>query len=364
MSYFRIPFLATLMLLVLVSVPVSAEAASSKTSCTLTVTTPRGDTTFDKDEDVYVLKGEAVTVAWESKNATKATDSDGDTIDTEDSVTLSPTKDTTLEYRFTGKGRRAECEVTLKVVEASFDAATLSTSTTKPTISGEVEGLKSVWFEVENEDGKRVFKSKTLKPRKGEWSAKLSKPLAEGVYNITLFGDKKAELNVLATSTLEILEKGSTSSQSSSGKKVGTLSVSALPLLSGGNAGPGASVPIAYIRVANGGSVATSIEGFTLKQNGSASTDAVVGFSTSDDKGGSRSTTSGAGLFKNGSAYVPLPGVIEPGQTRIFTIKALLAANSASYTGQALMLDVSGVNANASVPSAFPIRGTTWTLTY
>lgn len=337
-------------------------AASSKVSCELTVTTPHDEVSFDKEEEVLVQKGDEVTIAWEGKNATDAVDGDKDEIDLEDSITVSPDEDITYEYRFTNKSRKADCAVSLKVVDVSFDEDTLETDNNKPTISGEAEGTKTVRLEIMNDDGKRVFKSKNVRVKRGEWDARVTKSLKDGAYDVTLFGEKGAEIDAIATSTL-VVGEGSSSAGTASSKMGGTLSVSALPLLMGGSAGPNASVPVAYIKVSNSGSSASSIEGFTLKQNGSASTDAIASFSTNDDKGGSRATVSTSGRFKNGSAYVPLSAVIAPGQIRIFTIKAGLSSSSNAYAGKSLMLDVTGVTTGAKVPSAFPIRGTTWMLT-
>jgi len=141
----------------------------------------------------------------------------------------------------------------------------------------------------------------------------------------------------------------------------GTLSVSQLPLLAGGSAAPGASVPVAYIKVSNPGTAATSLAGFSLKQSGSAPTDVITSFATNDDKGGSRATAKAE--FEGKEAFVPLQATVAPGQTRIFTIKAQLASGSGASAGKQLMLDVASVDTGASARGAFPIRGTTWTLT-
>ena len=362
MSHTRTLALGVLAIAALAFIPSTTLAASSKVSCELTVTTPYDEVSFDRDEEVLVQKGDEVTIAWEGKNATDAEDGDEDEIDLEDSITVTPDEDVTYEYRFTNKSRKADCAVSLKVVDVSFDEDTLATDSNKPTVSGEAEGTKTVRLEVMDDDGKRVFKSKNERVKRGEWDVRVKKSLKDGTYDVRLFGQKGAEIDLIATSTL-VIGEGSTRPDTSSTKMGGTLSVSMVPLLMGGTAAPGAAVPVAYIKVENTGSSASSIDGFTLKQNGSASTGAIANVQTNDDKGGSRYTTSGAGLFKNGSVYVPLPSVIAPGQIRIYTIKAGMSAASGSYAGQTLMLDVTGVTTGAKVPSAFPIRGTTFTLT-
>lgn len=355
--------LGILALATLALTPSITLAASSRVSCELTVTTPYDEVSFDRDEEVLVQKGDEVTIAWESENATEAEDGDRDEIDLEDSMTISPSEDRTYEFRFSGRGRAATCVVELTVVDASFDNETLQSDSSKPTLSGEVEGTRTVRLEIVDEDNRRVFKSRNTRVRRDAWDVRVTRSLDDGVYTAMLFGDRRAELGLIATSTLVIGESNSSAGTAST-KMGGTLSVSDIPLLMGGSARPGNSVPVAYIKVENTGSSASSIEGFTLKQNGTASTDAVVNVSTNDDKGGSRYTTTGAGLFKGDSVYVPLPNVIAPGQIRIYTIKVGLSASSGMYAGQSLMFDVTGVTTGAKTPNVFPLRGTTWMLTY
>ena len=362
MTYTPLKTLSIFAVMALAFIPFSASAASSKVSCELTVTTSFDEASFDGTEEVLVQKGDEVTIAWKGMRATKAIDQDNDEVDLEDSITVTPDEDETYSFRFTSNSRKADCAVELVVIDASIDEDTLQTNDAKPTISGEAIGAKSVRLLITDENGKKAFKSKTIRTKRGEWNARVTKSLKDGSYDVTLFGNGNAEINSIATGTL-IVGEGSTSASNSSTKKGGTLSISSIPLLSGGSAAAGASVPVAYIKVANPGKDAASIDGFTLKQNGSASTDSIVSFLTNDDKSGSRYTTSGTGLFKNGSTFVGLPATIPPGQFRIFTIKANLNTSSGMSAGQTLMLDVTSVTSGAALGGSFPIRGTTWTLT-
>ncbi|MES2931207.1 MAG: hypothetical protein V4682_00730 [Patescibacteria group bacterium] len=362
MTHTPLKTLSIFAVMALAFVPFGASAASSKVSCELTVETSFGEVSFDGSEEVLVQKDDEVTISWEGKNATKVVDGDKDEVDLEDSITVTPDEDETFSYTFTDRTKKATCSVDLVVIDSSIDEDTLATDSAKPTISGEATGAKSVRLEIADEKGKTVFKSKTIRTKRGDWSVRVTKTLKDGSYDVTLFGDKGAEINIIATGTLVVGEGSSTGNSAS--KKGGQLSVSALPLLSGGNAATGASVPVAYIKVSNPSNETAYIDGFTLKQNGSASTDSVVSFLTNDDKSGSRYTTAGTNLFKNGSAFVGLPATVAPGQVRIFTIKANLAANSNAYAGQTLMLDVASITSGAKLGGTFPIRGTTWTLTY
>lgn len=348
-----IPLLALALL-----IPGGAFAAT-KASCTLTVYTPRGEVSFSKKGDVLVKVGEQVTIAWASKNATRALDREGDPIAVQGSERVIPEKIATYTYKFYRGSKRVECAARLVVATASIDPASLSTDQAKPTLKGDALGTKTVRIAVEDNEGDRVYTSKDIKVKKGKWSAKSTKSLDPGTYEVTIFGAKDLKLNAIATTTLTVFTKGSATG--------GSLSVSPIPLLMGGNAAPGTVVPVAYIKVSNTGKTATSIQGFTLVQNGTAPTDVVIGFTTNDDKGGSRTTiggTEGSKQFRNGVANVPLAATIEAGQFRIFTIKAILSRASGSSAGKNLKLDVSGVDTKASVRGAFPIRGTTLTLTY
>lgn len=163
----------------------------------------------------------------------------------------------------------------------------------------------------------------------------------------------------------QISELQAAQARTSSGTS--TLFVESVPLLSGGIARAGTSVPVSYLYLRNTGKDYTTLTGFWVTQNGSASTKAVIGFTSVDDKeiahgatGGSEGTTP----FKNGSAFVPMDIVFTPGQERLFTIKAILTSDVSSYAGTQLKIDVTGVESNAQESGVFPIRGTTWTIGY
>lgn len=247
--------------------------------------------------------------------------------------------------------------------DASFEEdAYTSTHKSRLTLSGDAEDVRAVRVLIENEDGKRVFRSKEVRVKNDEWKIRVTKKLKEGDYTLSLLAPKSMDYEVLATSTLSVTDKKSTKSETKATGKGGAVYMSKLALLTGGTGTAGASVPVAYIKVGNASKTATTLEGFTLTQNGSASTAAVVGFSTNDDKGGSRATIDAKNLFKNGSVFVPLTAILAPGEVRIYTIKALLNGSLGSNSGKSLMLDVTGADTNGSVTTKFPIKGTTWNL--
>lgn len=178
---------------------------------------------------------------------------------------------------------------------------------------------------------------------------------------------REGRRSVTCSASLTLAGTSSGSSAGGSNSSGGSVSVSAIPLLSEGVAALGASVPVSYIKVYNPSTEPAVVNGFTLTQNGSADADVVIGFSTNDDKGGSRATIGGTEdtkLFKNGEAFVPLKASIGPGKFSIFTIKAQLSSVASGNTGKSLVLDVASIDTTASIQGTFPIRGTTWTLNF
>jgi Flp pilus assembly protein TadG len=254
--------------------------------------------------------------------------------------------------------------VTVKAkAAATIDAASLATAKAKPSLTGDATDVKTLRVVIENSAGKRLFKSKALKVRNDHWKVTSSKKLADGTYKVTVYDAKDKKQATLASGTLTVGVKGATSTSGT--KSNGLIGVDALPLLSGGAASMGTSIPVAYLKVQNTSGSSVNLEGFTLKQNGSASGDSVIGFSTSDDKGGSRATiggSEGAKQFKAGLAFVPLKATIETGTVRIFTIKSILSKTATADLGKQLFIDVTGVTSNGSVKASYPIRGVAWTL--
>ena len=247
-------------------------------------------------------------------------------------------------------------------VLGSIDVASLTTTTSKPTLSGLAFGAKTVQIEIKKENStKTIYKSNVLKVKNDSWKVKVSKKLKSGSYEVTLYSGKKSSGNVLATGTLAVETNKKNATKSNT-----TLVVQSVPLLFGGVAHAGGAVPISYLQINNVGKEVATLKGFWVKQNGSASTQSVIGFTTVDDKGGSRGSaggTEGFVLFKNGLAFAPTAVVtFAPGEMKLFTIKAVLTGDVSYYLGQQLMMDVTSIDANANVTGSFPIRGTTWTI--
>lgn len=251
-------------------------------------------------------------------------------------------------------------------VVGSIDVTSLTSVSAKPTLSGMAIGAKSVKVTIQKEgSNKTFFRSKTIQVKNDKWKAKITKKLPDGIYTVTLSTTRGADFNSTPSGVLTI-GKPTTASVSSVVKTgATTLVVSPVPLLQGGVARAGASVPLSYLQVTNTGKESATVKGFWVKQNGSAPEQAVIGLTTIDDKGASRGSAGGIEgyvLFKNGLAFAPTDAVLAPGQMRLFTIRAILTNNVSAYTGKQLMIDVASVETSAKVTGTFPIRGTTWTI--
>lgn len=145
-----------------------------------------------------------------------------------------------------------------------------------------------------------------------------------------------------------------------------TLRVASVPLLSGGLVAPGTSVPVAYVQVANVGSVATILKGFEVRQTGSAPTSAITELGTVDDTGLFSASTSGTRVtpFQNDVGLAPADVVMLPGQQRLFTVRAGTSYGITQYGGTQIILDVTGLETSpaSTIQGTFPVRGTAWTI--
>lgn len=332
----RIP--ALLLMGAILLAPNFASAATKKPSCTLTVTTPSGKTTVRTEKDIAVSSGDSVRVAWDMKNATKVVSGKTE-VDESDSETFTVTKSTSRSYTvFAGK-KKETCEVSFVVTDASLTTATLSTKDKK--LAGTAEGVRELKIYV-TKDKKKVYTSKDLKVKNGKWSVTMKKALPAGSYNVEIQGDK---LGTLFAGTM-------TAGSVSSG---GSVSASLVPLLMGGTARAGESVPVFYLKLANTGKAPATITGVTMRQAGSAPTAAISNLTIIDEKGGS-SGNSGINAFKNGIVRIPTTVVLAPGEMRLFTVRAVLAPTARTYFGTQIALELTGVEGGVS--GKFPIRGT------
>ncbi len=361
LSLSSLRFIALVTTVLMASIPLSASAATARPSCYLQVSTSQGDVKIREKGEVLLLHGDELRITWVSKNATEATNANGDPLSLSGAETFSPSASTAYSYRFTSGSKKTTCTVTARVVTGSINASSLTSSSLKPTLSGTLTGIKTAYITIQKTDStKKIYTSK-LKVVSGKWTARVSKKLSNGTYDVIVSSTKSATRGVIVRGVLTV-----DTEKKNSPKTATTFAVSSVPLLFGGTARAATAVPVSYLQITNTGKEPASLKGFWIKQNGSAPTESVIGLSTVDDQGGSRSSvggTEGSLLFKNGSAFVPTDALFEPGQMRLFTIKAILTGNTSNFLGTQLVIDVTALDANASIQEgSFPIRGTTWTI--
>ena len=337
---------------ILVCVPTfSFAATTAQPTCTLTATQQSGRSV--KGTSITVVRGDKVKLTWTSTNAIEYTDIDGFTVPSRGTKTVTPTTTSAYTYHFTNGKKSTDCSVKVTVVSVEFDLESLNTPIPKPTISGTATNTNTVRINITS-GTKILYTSKDVKVKNGKWSSKSNKKLANGSYTIHVYGSKDIQKQLIASSTLVIGPKSASH-----------VTVKSIPLLFGGVAHTNTSVPVAYIQVKNTGLETATLRGFTLSQTGTTPTSAIIGFSTSDDKGGSLSTlggTEGRTPFKDKTVYVPLKTTILGGQMRIFTLKAILGTSSLKNIGTQLKINLTSIDTSATVTGQFPIQGTTWTL--
>jgi hypothetical protein len=340
-----------------------AFAASTKLSCELSVQTQFGLFVSDDTETIYVEEDEVVALKWRSTNAKKAFDDNNKKIATHGEATTTIKNDTTLTYRFENGSSKTSCNVQVKVVQADFNQKTLTSASSKPTLSGTVTGSKTVRLLIYKEDSKKVlFTSKLIKVKKGTWSTKVTKALPNGTYDVVLIGDtKNVAIHTIGKDLLTIGEQsGGTTTKSST-----TFYAESVPLLSGGTARAGTTVPVVYLQLLNIGKTPGVVTSLTVAQKGTAQTSTVVGFVISDSTTSSIVTVGSAAkpiAYTNGRATIPYVLPMKAGESRLITIKAILAPTVVADVSKKLTFEVRDIATNAIQKATFPIRGVTWTL--
>ncbi len=222
-------------------------------------------------------------------------------------------------------------------------------SDTRITLSGTTKNTSKISLTIKSEDGSRTFfKSKKISVRNDKWNSKITKKLKDGTYQVSVYNANGKSDKRLFKGTLTV------------GKPAAILKVSPIALLSGGTATPGQSIPVSYLQVTNVSSSTVNIKGFWLTQSGTAPDASVAGFSSVDDKGGSRAATASDKALSKGKGYVPSAATLLPGERKLFTLKANVSSRFGAYAGQSLMLNVTGIDADATLNATFPIRGTVW----
>jgi hypothetical protein len=124
------------------------------------------------------------------------------------------------------------------------------------------------------------------------------------------------------------------------------------------------TITVSYLQVLNVGLQPVTVTGIRLKQTGTADTDAIVSLIAVDDTEVYKKQVGNIGQspFMSDEALIPITLTIQPKETRLFTLKALMGTDLSDYSGDTVKLVVSGVDSRSSVKGTFPIKGVTWTI--
>lgn len=349
--------------LVVVLAPVQVSAASSP-RCTLDVETPHGETTIKSSGEVLIKKGDTVTIAWESEGAVKAVDAKKKAVKLDGSLTATPRKTTTYSYTFSKGREKVTCAVTVAIASASLTTKSLATSLNTHTLTGKAKDVAEVVISVREKGSETIlFESDALTLKRGKWRVDLPTILDPGKYEVTIEGVVAGDTYPLAVGALTV--KGKKGENGSTKNVATTFAVAPIPLLMGGTARAGESIPVSYLQITNIGKKEATLTGFWVTQEGNASVGSIVGLATVDDRGGSQGYAGGVrggSVFKGGKAFAPTKTIFAPGEMRLFTIKAVLGDTLTSEIGKQIKISVDSVQATASIKGSFPLAGTTWVI--
>lgn len=347
-----------LVLTLFLLLPSSAFASQVKPTCTLTATTSEKAFSTKTAGTFVIPAGKEVGIAWSSTHADAAL-LNGAKVGTSGFKSYVPKKTQDYSFTFLNGKKKGRCEVTVKVVSGELDSNATVSLSQKPTISGSAKGVRTLTVALYNDDDEDpVYMSKKIQVKRGEWKAKVTEKLPKDTYRVVV-ADADTDY-AIASGTLAIGKASAAAAKT-------TIVVELVPLLSGGIVHKGSTVPVSYLQVTNIGKTAAHIHGFEIKQNGNAAPESIIALTASDDIDSFRKTlggTEGSRIFSENRAWVPADAIIPAGGMRLFTIKASLSTNILTQRGKNLMLDVTGVNGDAALKAAFPIRGTTWTIDF
>lgn len=326
---------------------VSAQGNEVVASCTLTVTTSRGEVEFEGTKNkVIITSGDEATVTWDGDNAVSAKDGSGKKIDISGSLKTGVlTKKKTYIFRFKGdEGKDAICSVIIQPVNGGMGS--LGATTAKPTITGTVTGLKTVVVTVSKDSfSKELYRSKPIKVKNGSWTLKLPITLTDGSYHVGLYAPEEYKLGYIVTGIL-------------------TVSANASPLASlvttipaGKSVGSGSEVLFETVTVKNISKGTVSINSFFVMETGSVKESVVIGLGVAEGGGGTGGIE-GYTPFKNGLAGIPILATLMPGETRTFTLSAKLSKNiPSSELGKEVQIRLYQISTNAKLIGSYASEG-------
>lgn len=334
-----------------------AQAAGSDPVCSL-YTIHNGAISITQSEaTIKVQKNEIVGLLWNGVNAATAVDSDNNTVALLGFKILTPTRDATYAYTFNDGNKKVTCRVNLEIISGSLAINEKVKSGEKILLSGRAEGVEKVVVVVYPVGSATAsYTTKSLVVKNNKFSFKMPKALPDGAYRIALHTTASTTV-VLATSTV-VIGKAAPATLT-------TLVVQKVPLLSGGTVKVGSGVAVAYLQVINVGSAPARINSFSFGQIGNAPAAIMAGVSITDELGVARGS---AGNMLSGTPFVgttvtvPVVAVLAPKESRLFTVRAVVASTAAASIGQTISLALLSLSADARIGSTLPLYSVTWTV--
>lgn len=347
---------------VLNGVPTVTQAASTRPTCTLSVTSDEATTSVRTGSKIVVRTGALYTLSWKSQNASKAVDRNGKGIALNGSTTTVATKNTSYSLKFSQGSYQSTCTLSVSLVSGTVTSPSAGSSSKPVVVAGRAHGLSSVMVTVTPFGTTTATSSKNVSVRHGTWSYAVPQTLGNSLYQVLVSTTKGGMTTNVATSTLNIGNVPVVPIFAPT-----TVVVVPVPLLIGGIAHPGATVAVGYLQFINIGLATTTITNISLTQSGNAPVASIVGLTTISDNGvakGSVGNMLSATPFIGNTATVPLGLVLAPKEMRLVTMKAVATSNVTPYLGTKLTLLVSGIGTTAHVQSKLPLFGTIWTFGY
>lgn len=299
-----------------------------------------------------VLPNHPVTLAWVSENATSAT-LNGKSIEVAGSQEVTVTKTTTYNFKFKSGSKSTTCSLTAVFADGTISYASLSSQSSKPTLSGTAKGLSSVRVSIKQDVfSDKPLTSKKVKVKKGTWELKVPVSLNDGTYSVDLYGSDDLGLNYIQSGTLTV----------SAGGKPGIVVVTETP--NDTTIALGSTAKIATARITNTSKGIATVSGVWVTLGGNMPPLGVIGLSMKADNGeatGASGMMEGYTPFKTKYASIPGSMTLDPGETRVLTMEAKFS-NDPIYKGKKAQIGIYSLATMAEVSGSYTTSGATFTV--
>jgi hypothetical protein len=335
----------------------TTQAASPEPACSLYYFHQGTFLETKTKASIQVVKNEFVGLLWNGTNVSTGIDGNNKTILPLGFEIVKPTRDGTYAYTFSQGNEQVVCSLSIDVIAGSLSTKSTAKSGERITLAGTAEGVKRVAVVVYPLGStKSVYTTKSLAVKNEKYSFRMPKALKDGTYRLELQTTDRVP-QLLATSTITVGK--------ASPVALTTLVVQKIPLLAGGTVKAGSGVAVAYLQVINVGAVPAKLTGFLLGQVGSAPASVIAGVSITDELGTARGSVGNMisdTPFVGTNVSVPLSTTLAPKESRLFTVRAVVASTATANVGQTVSLALLGLTADAHIQSTLPLYGVTWTI--